>query len=68
MFPNDGKHCEQLQGKILTEFVNQMSDLPENINTVDDLIAAIYATEGNSDMVSGSFGPQGFEGKIVKTK
>ena len=35
------------------------------ITSIEKLIAAIHATEGNGDMVSGTFGPTCFHGKIV---
>ena len=35
------------------------------VSSVDGLIAAIHATEGNSDYVAGVFGIDGFYGKIV---
>ena len=36
------------------------------VSSVDVLIAAIHATEGNGDYVAGAFGVDGFKGKIIR--
>ena len=44
----------------------QLAKSSSEISSLDELIVAIHATEGNGNMVSGAFGPAGFKGKIVR--